>query len=101
MPNARRSIPESIYPFWNYWDELSVEDELIFKIHKLMIPTSQLQEFLKDLHVMRREDLTLCLRGCILSWNNRRCQAGYQRDMTFTSQQDSTSGRSPHPTCCF
>ena len=48
--DARRNILESIYPFWNYWDELSVENGLIFKTHKFMIPTSQQQEFLKDLH---------------------------------------------------
>ena len=37
--------------FWHYQDELSVEDGLIFKTHKLVIPTSQQQEFLKDLHI--------------------------------------------------
>ena len=40
-PDARRSITESIYPFWNYWDEMSIEDGLIFKTPKLVIPTSQ------------------------------------------------------------
>ena len=30
-PDARRSIPESIHPFWNYRDELIVEVTLISK----------------------------------------------------------------------
>ena len=49
-PDVRRGILETIYPFWNYNDELFVEDELNVKTHKLVIPTSQQQEFLKDLH---------------------------------------------------
>ena len=47
-PDARRSLPESIHPFWNYKDELLVEDRLILKAHKLVIPASQKQEFLRD-----------------------------------------------------
>ena len=41
LPDPRRSIPGSIHTFWNYRDELVVEDGLIFKAHKLMIPASQ------------------------------------------------------------
>ena len=37
--------------FWAYWDKLYIEDGLIFKTYKFMIPTSQQQKFLKDLHV--------------------------------------------------
>ena len=50
-PYVRRGIPDSIHPFWNYRDELLVEEGLIFKTHKLVIPTSQKQEFLRDLHI--------------------------------------------------
>ena len=50
-PEDRKGIPESICLFWKYCDELSAEYGLIFKTHKLMTPTSQQQEFMKDLHV--------------------------------------------------
>ena len=49
-PDAR-SIPESILQFWNYRYDLTVEDGLIFKAHKLVIPASQKHKFYKDLHV--------------------------------------------------
>ena len=53
-PDAKRSIPESIYLFWNYMYqyELSVDHGLIFKTCKFMIPTMQQPELLKDLHVV-------------------------------------------------
>ena len=38
-PDAR-NILESIHPFWNYRGELVLEDALIFKGHKLVIPAS-------------------------------------------------------------
>ena len=65
-PNVR-SVPESIHPFWNYRDELAVEDGLIFKAHKLVIPSSQKHEFLKDLHVdhLGEEETPLRARECI------------------------------------
>ena len=50
-PDARRSISKSIFPFWNYIDELVVEGRLIFKVHKLVIHTSKKHKFLKDLHI--------------------------------------------------
>ena len=31
--DVRRSVPESIYPFGNYRDELAIEDGFIFKAH--------------------------------------------------------------------
>ena len=45
---VRRSVLESIHPFWNYRDELAVEDWLIFKPDNL---TFQKHEFLKYLHI--------------------------------------------------
>ena len=48
--DARSGIPDNIYPFWNYWDELLLKISKSSKTHKLVIPTSQ-QEFLRDLHV--------------------------------------------------
>ena len=44
------SIPESICLFWNYMDDIAVEDRLNIKANKLLIQASQKQECLKDLH---------------------------------------------------
>ena len=53
-------------PFWNYRDELSVEDGLIFKAHMVMIPASQKHEFLKDLLIGHLWENTLIrVRKCV------------------------------------
>ena len=53
----------NIYPFWNFRYELVEEDVLIFKDHKLVIPTSQKHIFLKDLHVDHLEEEKILLRA--------------------------------------
>ena len=61
-PDARRSVPESIHQFWSYRDEPAVEDGLIFKAHKLVIPASQRHGFLKDLHIGHLGEEKILLR---------------------------------------
>ena len=51
MARCKEKHSRSIHPFWNYRGKLLVEGRLIFKTHKLMIPASQKQECLRDLHV--------------------------------------------------
>ena len=80
-PDSRRSIPESIHPFWTYRDELVVEEGLIFKAHKLVIPASQKHTFLKDLHVGHLgEEKTPnhSPRKCILARHKREHQRIHQ-----------------------
>ena len=61
-PDAGKSIPESIHPFRNWRDQLLVGDGLIFKAHKLVIPASKKQEFLRDLHIGHLEEVKTLLR---------------------------------------
>ena len=49
-PLQRQQLPERLQHYWNYREELAVEDGLIFKAHRLVIPTSLRAEYLKDLH---------------------------------------------------
>ena len=49
-PLEKRQLPEPVKHYWNYREELAIEDGLIFKVHRLVIPTSQRAEYLKDLH---------------------------------------------------
>lgn len=49
-PLQRQQLPERLQRYWNYSEELAVEDGLIFKAHRLVIPTSLRAEYLKDLH---------------------------------------------------
>ena len=49
-PLQKQQLPERVQHYWNYREELAIEDGLIFKAHRLVIPTSQRAEHLKDLH---------------------------------------------------
>ena len=37
-PLQKRQLPEPVQYYWNYREELSIEDRLIFKGHRLVIP---------------------------------------------------------------
>ena len=43
-------LPQPVQHYWNYREDLAIEDGLIFKAHHLIIPTSQRAEYLRDLH---------------------------------------------------
>ena len=49
-PLQKCQLPRPIQHYWNYRGELAIEDGLIFKAHRFVIPTSQRAEYLKDLH---------------------------------------------------
>ena len=33
-------LPQELYPYWNFWDELSIKDGLVTKSSKLLIPST-------------------------------------------------------------
>ena len=49
-PLQKWQLPQPVQHYWNYPEELAIEDGLIFKAHRLVIPTLQREEYLKDLH---------------------------------------------------
>ena len=62
-PLQKRKLPEGVQNYWNYREELAIEDGLIFKAHRLVIPTSQRAECLKDLHARHLGEETTLLRA--------------------------------------
>lgn len=50
-PNHRGQCPKSVLPYWNYRDELTVIDGLVFKRESIVIPTAAKGEMLKRIHV--------------------------------------------------
>lgn len=57
--------------FWNYKNELSVEDGLIYKGDRLVIPERECKEFLTDLHVGHLgEEKTLLRARQLVFWPN-------------------------------
>ena len=49
-PLQKRQLPEPIQHYWNYREELAIEEGLTFKAHRLVIPKSQRAEYRRDLH---------------------------------------------------
>ena len=50
-PDSRSKCSQSVQEYFNHRDELSVEADLIFRGHKLIIPHSQREEILSAVHV--------------------------------------------------
>ena len=49
-PDSPKDIPAMIRPYWNYRDEITVIDGIIFKSQKLMIPKALRHEILGRIH---------------------------------------------------
>ena len=49
-PESRSECPSILEPYWNYRDELAVEDGLLLKGTRLIIPKTMQQEILQQLH---------------------------------------------------
>ena len=49
-PDTRQECPENLHAFWNYRDELCVEDGMILKGARVFIPKTLQHEVMKQLH---------------------------------------------------
>ena len=49
-PHTQYQLPESLRDFWNYRDELSVENGIILKGERVLIPEPMREDILKQLH---------------------------------------------------
>jgi len=49
-PDDRSSCLPSVKPFWNYGDELSVMEGLVFKGERIVIPSALREDMLKRIH---------------------------------------------------
>ena len=68
-PVQKRQLPEPVQHYWNYREELAIENGLIFKAHRLVIPTSQRAKYLRHLHTGHLgEETTLLLARETVFW---------------------------------
>ena len=49
-PEKRKDVPKECLPFWNFRNELSVYDNIIFKSEKVVIPKSMQSEMIHYVH---------------------------------------------------
>ena len=43
-------LPQELHPYWNFKDELSVEDGLVTKSSRLLIPSTLRRKMLEQIH---------------------------------------------------
>lgn len=69
-PDERRSVPQEIRPYWNYRDSLSVEDGIITKGNRILVPDTLKRKYMELIHEghQGREKCLLKARECIY-WN--------------------------------
>ena len=49
-PDNKKDLPSELYSYWNYRDELTVNDGLIYKGEQVLIPNSLIKIMLEKLH---------------------------------------------------
>ena len=49
-PSNRKAVPECLYPYFDIQDVLTIEDELVFKGHQLVVPASLCRELMAVTH---------------------------------------------------
>ena len=65
-PDNWSSCPSCLLPFWNFRDEIGIEDGILFKSSEIIIPASLQKVILEELHaahVTRKYDTLICLLG--------------------------------------
>ena len=50
-PLSRKDCPEQLLEFWNFTQEISKEDGILYKNHRLIVPQSERLKTLKVLHL--------------------------------------------------
>ena len=59
-PSSRTNVPEPIYPYYDFRDELTVQDALVFKGTLLVVPASMRKEMIAVIHASH-----IGVEGCI------------------------------------
>ena len=49
-PSKRSQIPPILHPYWNFRDELTIESGILMKNSKILIPETQKQKYLRQIH---------------------------------------------------
>ena len=49
-PSERKEAPEKLRVYWNFRDELSVYDDVLYKSHQVIVPASLRPEMLRKIH---------------------------------------------------
>ena len=59
-PERREAVPSEIHAFYSYRDELTVQDEILFRGNRVIVPASMRSEMLKKIHASH-----IGIEGCL------------------------------------
>ena len=67
-PIDQKRLPKELHPYWNYQDELSMEDRILLKSYRILIPYTLQMEMLDFIHEGNQgiEKCLLCSRESLL-----------------------------------
>ncbi|XP_040357500.1 uncharacterized protein K02A2.6-like isoform X1 [Ixodes scapularis] len=73
-PAEKRDVPEELRTYWNYRDEMHVEDGLVFRSNKVVIPKAKRTEILKLLHAAHGGEAKMKMRAReVMYWPTMSC----------------------------
>ena len=78
-PNSKRELDACLYPHWNYRDELSIHDDIIYKGGLVIIPQNMIKDMLSKIHTSHFGTIS-CIRLSkdIITWPGMK---GHIKDM--------------------
>ena len=81
-PQKRSSLSTSLQNYWNYRDELTMENGILLKNYKILVPRSLQQKYLEKIHA-GHQGINSCLQKAreFVFWH------GYTKDITETVEK--------------
>ena len=87
-PNDHRMLPQELHMFWNYREDLSMENGLITKGARLLIPSTLRKKVLEQIH-----DGHLSIEKCMLKARESVFWPGISNDIRETEKMWNFSGK--------
>ena len=50
-PDEKQKVAKELQQYWNYRDELTIQNDIIYKCHQILIPESMQADMLSKIHV--------------------------------------------------
>ena len=106
-PAKRSNLAPNLHPYWNYHDELTIEDGIIMKNQKIVIPSSLKQKYIAQIH-SGHTGIGSCLKKAreFVFWINytkdiqeaiEKCSLCQEQQNIQTTNQHYVSEVPPHP----
>ena len=92
-PENRADVPESVQPYFDVRDSLTIQDELVFKGQLLVVPTVMRKQMMEEIHATHIgiEELETSYIG--LAWQQN--SSSTSSSVTFVSPIAAVKGKSP------